>query len=118
MPPCGVSSIIYSIEDVTGIVRRDVGDSHVASNEAVVSRDFLSASPPPACSEVDGRPFGGWQTDPPSRCCGSAPSLKNGTKKRVPESRPVAVLWQTVFCQATRSMPVTVESRPTRSRQL
>ena len=66
VPTCGVSNIIYSIEDVTGIVRRDVGDSHVASNEAVVSSDFPSAPPPPASSEVDGRPFDGWQTDPSS----------------------------------------------------
>lgn len=49
---------------------------------------------------------------------GSTPSLKKGTIKRVRESRTAAVLSQTVFRQATRSLLATVKSRPTRSRQL
>ena len=53
VPPRGVSNIIYSIEDVTGNVRRDLGDSHVASDEGVVASYSPSAPPPPASSEVE-----------------------------------------------------------------
>ena len=113
MPPCGVSNVIYSIEDITGNVWRDVGDSHVASDKAVVASDSLLAPPPPASSEVEMVDLltVGKRTRPPDLSdgdgSGSAPYLKKGTKKRVRESRTAAVLSQTVFRQATRSIPAT-----------
>lgn len=90
MPPCGVSNIIYSIEDVTGNVRSDVGDSHVASDEAMVASDSPSAPPPPASSEVEMvyHLAVGKRTRPPDLSdgdgSGSAPSLKKGDEKAFP----------------------------------
>ena len=88
-PPTGVSSIICSIENVAGNEGRDVSDSHVASDEAVVAGDSPSAPPPPVSSEVEmvdasavrkrSRPSG--LSDRNSS--GSAPSLKKETKKEV-----------------------------------
>ena len=52
---------------------------------------------------------------------GSAPSLKKGTKrgqKRVYRSLGQLGLYLRWFCRETRSMPATVESCSTRSRQL
>ena len=96
----------------------------MASDEAVVANDSPSAPPPPATSEgemVDHLAVGK-RTHPPDLSdgddTGSAPSLQKGTKKRLHESRAAVVLLHTVFRQATRSIPATVEPRPTRSRQL
>ena len=87
--PNGVSNIICSIEDVAGNEGRDVSDSHVASDEAVVAGDSPSAPPPPVSSEVEmfdasairkrSRPSG--LSD--GNNSGSATSLKKGTKKEV-----------------------------------
>ena len=93
VPPCGVSNIIYSIEDVTGNVRRDVGNSHVASDEAVVGSDSTLAPPPPASSEVEmvDHLAVGIRTRPPDLYDGggsrSVPSLQKGTKKRLGRPR-------------------------------
>lgn len=103
VPPCGVGNFIYSIEDVTGNVRCDIGDSCVASDEAVVASDSPSAPPPPANSEfeiVDYLAIGN-RTRLPDLSdgdgSGSAPSFQKGTKKRVREAKTAVVLPQTVF---------------------
>ena len=49
---------------------------------------------------------------------GSAPSLKRGTKKSVWNSKAAGALSHTVSRRESRSAPITVESRSTRSRQL
>ena len=89
VPPTGVSNIICSIENVAGNEGRDVSDSHLASDEAVVAGDSSSAPPPPVSSEVEmvdasavrkrSRPSG--LSD--GNSSGSAPSLKKETKKEV-----------------------------------
>ena len=91
VPPTGVSNInfICSIEDVAGNEGRDVSDSHVASDEAVVTGDSPSAPPPPVSSEVE--MVDAWVVRKRSRpsglsdgsSSGSAPSLKKETKKEV-----------------------------------
>ena len=102
VPLSGVSSMIYSTEVVAGNVGPDVGDSHVASDEAVVAIDSPAAPPPPASSAVEmvdasavrkrSRPAG--LSDGESS--GSASSLKKGTKKGVRKSGEAGVLSQTV----------------------
>ena len=68
--PSGVSNVFYSIEDVAGIVGGDVSDSHVASDEAVVTSEFPSTPHPEDGAVLPGLSNGG--------SSGSGPSLKKG----------------------------------------
>ena len=112
VPPSGVSNINYSIDDVAGNVGRDVSDSHVASDEAVVGSDSPSAPPPPASSEVEmvDASVVRKRSRPPGLSDGdsSAPSLKKETKKGVRKSGAAGALSQTFFRRETRSKPATL----------
>ena len=97
--PSGVSNVFYSIEDVAGIVGGDVSDSHVASDEAVVTIILHQHRL--------------LKMEPSSRVFPMVVALVLDH----PSKRGLG-LYLRWFCRETRSMPATVESCSTRSRQL